>query len=94
LFAGLFWPSIVHSWLLAGRLGVASVVALWTVVWLLHARRSGLFALAPAGAKAASPPSPLACTDVDPRGATVLPGDPPAASAPQGTAGEPGGTQP
>ncbi|NLS94912.1 MAG: hypothetical protein GXX96_22380 [Planctomycetaceae bacterium] len=40
-FAGLFSPSVVHSWLLAARLGFAGVVALWLVVWLLFLRRTG-----------------------------------------------------
>lgn len=42
-FAGLFSPSVVHSWLLAARLGFAGVVALWLVVWLLFLRRTGAF---------------------------------------------------
>ncbi|MHC4405567.1 MAG: hypothetical protein ACYTG0_38465, partial [Planctomycetota bacterium] len=41
LFVGLFSPSIVNSWLLAARLGIAGVVALWLVVWLLYVRRTG-----------------------------------------------------
>lgn len=40
LLAGLFLPSLVHSWLLAARLGIAAVVALWLVVWLLFVRRT------------------------------------------------------
>jgi len=55
LFAGLFWPSTVNSWLLAGRIGVGCVIALWLVVWLLHVRRSG--ALAAAFAGGTPPPS-------------------------------------
>ncbi|NQT17748.1 MAG: hypothetical protein HQ582_33640, partial [Planctomycetes bacterium] len=43
LFAGLFSPSVVNSWLLAARLGIAGVVALWLVVWLLFVRRTGFF---------------------------------------------------
>ena len=39
LFVGLFFPSLVNSWLLAARLGIAGVVALWLVVWLLYVRR-------------------------------------------------------
>lgn len=42
LFVGLFTPSIVNSWLLAARLGIAGVVVLWLVVWLLFVRRHGL----------------------------------------------------
>ena len=41
LFVGLFLPSIINSWLLAARLGIAAVVALWAVVWLLFIRRTG-----------------------------------------------------
>lgn len=41
LFVGLFSPSFINSWLLAARLGIAAVVALWLVVWLLHIRRTG-----------------------------------------------------
>jgi len=40
LFVGLFAPSLINSWLLAARLGIAGVVALWLVVWLLHVRRT------------------------------------------------------
>ena len=43
LFVGLFSPSLVNSWLLAARLGIASVVAIWLVVWLLYVRRTGSF---------------------------------------------------
>ncbi len=42
LFVGLFTPSVVNSWLLAARLGIAGVVALWLVVWVLFIRRAGL----------------------------------------------------
>ncbi len=41
LFVGLFLPSPVCSWLLAARLGIAGVVAVWLVVWLLWVRRTG-----------------------------------------------------
>jgi hypothetical protein len=54
VFIGLFEPSLVNSWLLAARIGIAGVVALWLVVWLLHVRRSGYFALAPVGSNAAA----------------------------------------
>ncbi|MFW6170287.1 MAG: hypothetical protein ACODAD_07345 [Planctomycetota bacterium] len=40
-FVGMFVPSVVNSWLLAGRLGIAGVIALWLVAWLLHIRRGG-----------------------------------------------------
>ena len=41
LFVGLFSPSFINSWLLAARLGIAGVVAIWLVVWLLWVRRTG-----------------------------------------------------
>jgi len=40
LFVGLFAPSLINSWLLAARLGIAGVVALWLAVWLLHVHRT------------------------------------------------------
>jgi hypothetical protein len=40
LFVGLFSPSWINSWLLAARLGIAAVVAIWLVVWLLYVRRT------------------------------------------------------
>lgn len=43
LFAGLFQPSFVNSWLLAARIGVAGVVAVWFIAWLLYVRRSGAY---------------------------------------------------
>ncbi|NUQ63299.1 MAG: hypothetical protein HUU20_12540 [Pirellulales bacterium] len=55
LFGGLFSPSFVYSWLLAARLGIAGVVALWLVVWLLHVRRTGGIVPAIAAPNAASP---------------------------------------
>ncbi|MHB8952965.1 MAG: hypothetical protein ACYC4U_08275 [Pirellulaceae bacterium] len=51
LFAGLFSPTTVNSWLLSARLGVAGVVAVWLVVWLLYLRRTIPFRTA------AQPPS-------------------------------------
>jgi len=62
LFAGLFLPSVVNSWLLAARLGIAGVVALWLVVWLLFVRRHGhpLLTLAMQGGPTAG------ATDVSP----------------------------
>jgi hypothetical protein len=41
LFVRLFLPSFVNSWILAARLGIAAVVALWLIVWLLYVRRTG-----------------------------------------------------
>ncbi len=40
-FAGLFRPSLVNSWLLAARLGIAGVVVVWLAAWLLWVRRAG-----------------------------------------------------
>lgn len=55
LFAGLFHPSFINSWLLAARLGIAGVVALWLVVWLLYVRRTS-GALPSPGKQAATVP--------------------------------------
>ena len=60
LFVGLFAPSFINSWLLAARLGIAGVVALWLVVWLLYARRAGFFTAAPLGPSAANAPQAAA----------------------------------
>jgi hypothetical protein len=51
LFAGLFSPSLVNSWLLAARLGIAAVLAIWLVVWLLSVRRTGSLAGKTAGGR-------------------------------------------
>jgi len=59
----IFWPSIVHSWLLAARLGVAAVVALWLVAWLLHVRRSGYLERASSWLFSASPTTASALAD-------------------------------
>ncbi len=40
-FAGLFAPSLVNSWLLAARLGIAGVVMVWLAAWLLRVGRVG-----------------------------------------------------
>lgn len=42
VFFGLFWPSVINSWLLAGRLGIAAVIALWLVAWFLYVHRTGV----------------------------------------------------
>lgn len=42
LLASLFVPSLVNSWLLSARIGIAAVLALWLVVWLLYVRRTGV----------------------------------------------------
>jgi len=102
LFAGLFVPSLVYSWLLAGRIGIACVVALWTVVWLLHVRRTGIAAKSLAGDKTGRPPEPnaaiaAALAAVAPVSATPASEGPTSAEHPQGvegTAAEPGGEQP
>ncbi len=41
--ASLLLPSVINSWLLASRLGIAGVIAVWLVVWLLLLRRRGYF---------------------------------------------------
>jgi hypothetical protein len=73
LFAGLFVPSIIHSWLLAARMGIAGVVALWLVVWLLYVRRSGWSLPSLATRDATSPFSPGANTSEPPAPATIPP---------------------
>ena len=55
LFIGLFAPSLVNSWLLAARIGIAGVVALWLVVWLLSIRRAGYFTPNVVGPNATAP---------------------------------------
>jgi len=95
LFAGLFLPSLVYTWLLAGRLGIAGIVALWTVVWLLHIRRRMLLASPFAGRGTSAPPGPGAPTaPAAPVCATVVPNEPPGTDLPPGTTGQPGGQQP
>jgi hypothetical protein len=79
LFASLFSPSVVHSWLLAARLGIAGVVALWLVVWLLVLRRTGYSLPSPAGQE---PGSPFAS------GQAGRPAAKPATDLPAGTGGE------
>lgn len=80
LFAGLFSPSVVYSWLLAARLGIAGVVALWLVVWLLYVRRAGYFARSPAGQESTMPVASLAAAGVSSEPAT----DPPPETPPDG----------
>ncbi len=90
LFVGLFSPSLINSWLLAARLGIAGVVALWLVVWLLYVRRTGWSLPLPAGPVAAVPgvtgAHPAA---TDSAGRTVVSDDAPAADDHQETAGKP-----
>lgn len=57
VFARLFTPSLVHSWLLAARLGIAGVVAIWTVAWLLSLSRRGVFGTTPDAPGAGTPGS-------------------------------------
>jgi hypothetical protein len=88
----LFWPSFIHSWLLAARLGIAGVVALWLIVWLLYMRRTirslpafaaptaAVPVVAGAGLAAASLPSPAEAA-----------ADAPVADAPRETPGTPEG---
>ena len=63
LLVGLFTPSMVNSWLLAARLGIAGVVALWLVVWLLFVRRHGHPLLSLAVQGGAMPAAPGANAD-------------------------------
>jgi hypothetical protein len=92
LFAGLFSPSLVNSWLLAARLGIAGVVALWLVVWLLYVRRAGVFVPAMAGRMATAPAAPSAdVAATDSGGGPAPSGDAPAAAGPEGSAGKPEG---
>ncbi len=42
VFFGLFWQSVINSWLLAARLGIAAVIALWLVAWFLYVHRTGM----------------------------------------------------
>jgi hypothetical protein len=58
LFAGLFAPTMVNSWVLAARLGIAGVIAVWLVVWLLHLRRTVTF-------RPAAPLPPVAAPAVE-----------------------------
>jgi hypothetical protein len=69
-FAALFSPSFVYSWLLAARLGIAGVVALWLVIWLLYVRRTRPFAPALAGLRTTAP---VALAADAPQGATGKP---------------------
>jgi hypothetical protein len=50
LMAGLFWREAVMSWLAAARIGLASVIALWLVLFLLRVRRTIPLRMAAAGA--------------------------------------------
>ncbi len=77
LCAGLFSPTAVNSWLLAARLGIAGVVALWLVVWLLHLRRIVPLRLA-------AQPQPVAASVVE------VVEEAPCADTPQNAAGDPG----
>ncbi len=79
LFVGLFTPSIINSWLLAARLGIAAVVALWLVVWLLYVRRKGFSLPSLAGQAATVPAAPGTDTGSSSEPAT---GPPPAPEAP------------
>ncbi len=73
LFAGLFSPSVVNSWLLAARPGIAGVVAIWLVVWLLFVRRTVSIQPPPGGQAAASPFTPVATGTTAPQPAATQP---------------------
>jgi len=85
LFVGLFFPSIVNSWLLAARLGIAGVVAVWLVVWLLYVRRTRLASPSPARQVSSEPPTP----DADTSNSAG-----PAASPPSASEAPPDGREP
>jgi hypothetical protein len=48
LFAGLFWQEAVLGWVAAARVGLAAVIALWLVVFLLRVRHAIPFRVAAA----------------------------------------------
>ena len=92
LLAGLFWREAVLSWLAAARIGLASVIALWLVLFLLRIRRAIPLRMAAAGA------GTILLSAVG-SSATAAPVAPPpssdsAASQPDSTAQPPPGDQP
>jgi hypothetical protein len=76
LFVGLFSPSIINSWLLAARPGIAGVVAIWLVVWLLYVRRTRRSLSSPAGRDPTAPVTPGADTGDSSEPATDQPATP------------------
>lgn len=88
LFGELFAPSIVHSWLLAARMGIALVIALWLVVWLLYMRRTGYLERVLTGQEAI-----LASASASPGAGTAPHGSGVASGAPQSTTGKTEGSR-
>ena len=86
LFVGLFSPSFINSWLLAARLGIAGVVAIWLVVWLLYVRRTGFFAPVLAGQNATAPSADAVAAGSNNK--TVTSSDATVADDPEGTTGK------
>ncbi|NLY02790.1 MAG: hypothetical protein GXY83_42600 [Rhodopirellula sp.] len=82
LFVGLFRPSPVYSWLLAARLGIAGVVAIWLVAWLLYARRTAIAASTPFAELATPLPAEVVAAGKSPFG------DSPAADRPEEATGK------
>lgn len=94
LFVGLFSPSFIHSWLLAARLGIAGVVAIWLVAWLLYVRRSGHVRASFAGPNAGLPAASGAdAGQSSPPGRNEPSGDAPAANEPEDAPGREEGGQ-
>ncbi len=93
LFAALFTPSFIHSWLLASRLGIALVIAVWSVVWLLYVRRTGYLWQALLGETAAAGVAPdTADAAAASHDSTVAAGGVPLFGGPDGTTGKPEGS--
>ncbi|GAG19945.1 unnamed protein product, partial [marine sediment metagenome] len=83
------------GWLLAARLGIAGVVALWLVVWLLYVRRTGCYTqwLAEQDAIATKrPPASGAPPDAEEPADAEVVGDEAAAADPSGSTDPPGST--
>jgi hypothetical protein len=96
VFFGLFWPSVINSWLLAARLGIAAVISLWLVAWFLYVHRTGVIqqALAAPGAARGgvgpSEPGPAASPfAVQPTGAPAAEPSAPEAGEAKGGSHEP-----
>jgi glucose dehydrogenase len=71
IVAGMFWPEAMVNWLAAARMGVAAVIALWLVVFLLRVRRTSPFQAAAAGV------GTVLLSTVAGSAATMPPGPPP-----------------
>lgn len=85
VFLGLFTPSLVNSWLLAARIGLAGVVAVWLIVWLLYVRRAGYLTPAVIGRNTAEPAASGATTAASGAiDATIVPDEAPTSDAATG----------